>query len=277
MDTPSSTGLLYLWDRRTFFLGVLSDPRHIFQAAAILTVSLDGPFRVQHGNPSQEIVCRSLLLAAGQEAHIDSGNAMIAMCFLDPFGQDYASLSAVMTQVRDGIYVQLPEEQRFQEIFADVLRETPTPDPLYAILDQLFHQRGDTPLAVDPRVVQVVELIKRSITVNLLVEDLADAVELSAPRLIQLFKRQIGVPIRRYRQWHRVYVTAVGVAGGKSLTEAALSAGFTDSSHFSNTFRTMVGMKPSSVLSHLERIRIFAPARPELDASLAAPRPRAIE
>src|SRR5690606_6243280 len=139
-------------------------------------------------------------------------------------------------------------------------------DVLYVKLDRLFQQHDVDQVALDPRVVQVVQLIKSSVADNLSVGELANEVRLSVPRLVQLFKRQVGVPIRRYRQWHRIYVTAVAVASGRSLTDAAITAGFTDSSHFSNTFRTLLGMKPSNILSHLEHIQIIAPTQPKLNA-----------
>lgn len=260
MDTPLSRSLLYLWDRRTLFLGVLSEPRQVAQAAPMLAVSFDQPIRVQTESRGRNIVCHSVLFGSGQKVRTDSGNGVVALCYLDPFGQDYANLAAKMTEVHDGMYVQLKDEQLFQAAFAEVLRMPPKPDALYAILDQLIPQDTVLPLSLDPRVVLVVQRIKASVADNLSLKELADEVNLSVPRLVHLFKGHLGVPIRRYRQWHRLYVTAVGVAQGHSLTEAAIAAGFTDSSHFSNTFRTLLGMKPSTVLSHRNRVRIYAPA-----------------
>jgi AraC-like DNA-binding protein len=87
---------------------------------------------------------------------------------------------------------------------------------------------------------------------------LAAQVGLSEPRLLQLFKETLGVPIRRYRQWHRLFVTAVGVTHGLSLTAAALEAGFTDSAHFSHTFRSILGTTPSAMFSPRGNIRLHA-------------------
>jgi AraC-like DNA-binding protein len=38
---------------------------------------------------------------------------------------------------------------------------------------------------------------------------------------------------------------------GASLTTAAHAAGFTDSSHLSNTFRRMFGLSPSDITRHV--------------------------
>ena len=92
-------------------------------------------------------------------------------------------------------------------------------------------------------------------------------VGLSVPRLRQLCKQQVGVPIRRYRQWHRLFVTATGVSRGLSLTDAALAAGFSDSSHFHHAFYNILGMKPSAILSRWPDLRLYAPASAEQDIS----------
>ncbi|MFN3580775.1 MAG: helix-turn-helix domain-containing protein [Pseudomonas sp.] len=270
MDTLLSGNLLYLWDQRTFFLGVLPEPRQVSQAAPMLAVSLDHPMRVQAENCGRAIVCHSVLFRSGQQVRTDSGNGVVALCFLDPFGQDYANLAAAMTEVYDGMCVRLEEEPLFQSAFADVFRKPPAPDALYLMLEQLFHPDKTPPVLVDPRVVKVVQRIKSSVADNLSLTELASEINLSVPRLVELFKGHLGVPIRRYRQWHRLYVTAVGVSRGDSLTEAAIAAGFTDSSHFSNTFRTMLGMKPSTILSNRHRVHIFAPALERPKALLVA-------
>jgi len=104
-----------------------------------------------------------------------------------------------------------------------------------------------------------VEHIKQTVDDNLSVEDLASLVNLSVPRLVQLFKQQTGVPMRRFRLWHRLYVTAVKMGKGESLTQAAISAGFTDSSHFSHTFRDMLGMSPTAVFAQPNELKIMVP------------------
>ena len=79
----------------------------------------------------------------------------------------------------------------------------------------------------------------------------------SMPQLNRWFKRITGVPVRRYRLWHRLFVTANLMSFGKSLTDAAHEAGFSDSSHLNHTFRSMIGMTPSFVFQRSDRLRIF--------------------
>ena len=134
-------------------------------------------------------------------------------------------------------------------------------ETVYGHLDQMLLAESGSEYAVDQRVVDVIKLIKQTVDDNLSVEALAKEVNLSVSRLVQLFKQQTGVPIRRYRLWHRLYVTAVKIGRGESLTDAAIAAGFTDYSHCSHTFRSMIGMKPSLILSQPNKVRIMVPER----------------
>ena len=130
----------------------------------------------------------------------------------------------------------------------------------YRFLDNFLNEHSlPTTHKVDKRVSQVVDRIKVTIDDNLSVEDLAKEVNLSVPRLVQLFKQQTGIPIRRYRLWHRLYITAIKMGRGDNLTESAIAALFTDSAHCTHSFRSMLGMKPSLLLTQPNKLNIILP------------------
>ncbi len=72
------------------------------------------------------------------------------------------------------------------------------------------------------------------------------------PRLSQLFKEVVGTPIRRFRLWHRVFVTAAKLRGGAGLTDAALAAGFADYAQFARTYRQLAGGNASQARDNTE-------------------------
>lgn len=256
MTLTSAAALLYLWEKRTLYLGPLAESLEVTQAAATLVLGIDQDFALEAGG--ELISCRSALLPAGSSVRLQVPKTRLAVCYLDPFGADFRKLVGRMSEQRAGLYVQLEQQATWAARLLELLHSEASPVPAYALLEQLVGaDAADAPAQkIDPRILSVVELIKRDIADNLSSQYLAAQVGLSEPRLSQLFKETLGVPIRRYRQWHRLFVTAAGVTQGLSLTTAALEAGFADSAHFSHTFHSILGMKPSAILSSRLKIRM---------------------
>jgi len=123
------------------------------------------------------------------------------------------------------------------------------------MLGILPKQQSEAPV-IDPRLQQAVLLIKQDPLSNQSNQWLAEQVGMSESQLQRLFRQVLGVPVRRYRLWHRLFVTAGMMATGTNLTDAALASGFADSSHFSRTFRSMLGMTPSFVFQRHSRLLI---------------------
>lgn len=76
---------------------------------------------------------------------------------------------------------------------------------------------------------------------------LANDVGLSTGELSRRFSREVGIPIRSYRRWRRLLLAIEALAQGANLTDAAHSAGFSDSAHLTRTFRAMFGIAPSEL------------------------------
>ena len=78
----------------------------------------------------------------------------------------------------------------------------------------------------------------------------AGLVGLSRHRLRHLFVEQTGLQLRTYLLWLRLTRGLQSYARGSSLTEAAHDAGFSDSAHFSRTFRRMFGTAAAALQLH---------------------------
>ncbi|MBD3640630.1 MAG: helix-turn-helix domain-containing protein [Marinobacter sp.] len=243
--------LLYLWPRRTLFVGRVAQPIQFSQAAASLLVGLEKSLRVDLSDSGAVWHQQSLLLAPGTRVTIDAGGQLVAACYLDALGQDYRLLAAGMGRQVSGIHGCLRGEMTFRSLCRGLHASPLPPEEAAIALERCINPSGQAYPPADPRVEAVLGLIREQITENLSVEYLARAVNLSVSRLVELFRQQVGVPIRRYRQWHRLFVTVTGVRRGETLTNAAIAAGFTDSAHFSHTFRMTLGMTPSDILAML--------------------------
>jgi len=250
---------LYLWKRRTLYIGKFEEPIDVSQAAATLTISLDEPFTFITEDMDIPVHTHSLILPAGCSATLDTKNALVANCNLDALGRDYFNLFTYAQSAHNKIGFNLCEEallvKCFSHLFCSELNSQQACEYLESKLNPIDISSINE-YVVDARIEKIIELIQSRVNDNMSGEALAEAVNLSIPRLAQLFKQQTGIPIRRYRLWHRLYLTAQYVGQGKNLTDAALEAGFTDSSHFNHTFRSMLGMTPSFILSQVKKTRI---------------------
>lgn len=124
-----------------------------------------------------------------------------------------------------------------------------------AIVTKLDGYAGQGGQAIDPRIQAVLNLLQEKLLFEKpAIAELARHACLSESRLMHLFSKQIGIPLRRYVLWQRVLTAMRMIAqGGISITEAAHSAGFSDSAHLSRTYRSMFGL----TISHCFNISRF--------------------
>lgn len=86
--------------------------------------------------------------------------------------------------------------------------------------------------------------------------DVARAVSLSPTRVTHRVSHELGLPYRALVRWTRMRFAIRATRAGKSLTEAALGAGFADASHLSRTFRAALGISPSRLLERVALLEL---------------------
>jgi AraC-like DNA-binding protein len=72
--------------------------------------------------------------------------------------------------------------------------------------------------------------------------DIAIELNLSESRFLHLFKDTMQIPWRPYLLWRRLICAVQTLQQGKTATEAAYIAGFSDSAHLSRTFKKQFGL-----------------------------------
>lgn len=100
----------------------------------------------------------------------------------------------------------------------------------------------------DPRVLRVIDYIRRHLDEPIRLEELAGEVGLSPSRLRHLFVEQTGVSIKAFVLWERLNIALSLGFSGESWTKAAHAANFADSAHFTRTCRKMFGLAPSGAI-----------------------------
>ena len=251
---------LYLWERRTLYLGPLRSPVRVSLAASRLLVGLEGEIRFRHCSQQQETSARTLLLPVGWQGTLDSGRGRVADCHLDALGFDHALLRQLVSRQEQEAGCALQNQSLLLQAFQALSEADEPAQIMYERLDQLLNPPewvASTAYSCDARILATLQHLKSSTSENLSLVSLAQQVGLSPSRLIGLFKQQIGIPIRRYRLWYRLFLCTQRMTTGTRLTQAALEAGFTDSAHFSRTYRAMLGFCPSALLRPRAGLQVF--------------------
>ncbi len=88
------------------------------------------------------------------------------------------------------------------------------------------------------------DILGSSLDCKITLKDASDAAGLSQYHLLRQFKRQTGVPPHVFRTQRRVEHARVLIRQGRPLAEVAQATGFTDQSHFTNTFKLYTGATP---------------------------------
>ncbi|TRZ42246.1 AraC family transcriptional regulator [Robertkochia solimangrovi] len=78
------------------------------------------------------------------------------------------------------------------------------------------------------------------------VAEIAAHCNLSVGRFLHLFKDETGITYRRAQLWLRI-LKGIPLTGKYTLTEIAHLTGFSDSAHFSRTFRENFGFSPKEI------------------------------
>lgn len=243
-----------LLNGRVLYVGRLPDLDEHRQAAALVCVGLERPFRVRA--QEQVFATRSALVWPQVMHALELDGGLCGFLLVDPDHADFDHLRSHQTyQAAEGIGTDLAHEVELIAAVESIAHYSGAEIP-QALLDrlELSPDRAQSPEAIDPRIRIVMEQLVADTGESLPIERLAELADVSPSRLAHLFKEQVGIPIRMFRVWARLKTAALLLQKGSSLTDAAHGAGFYDSAHFANTFRENFGLPPSAIFSPQRRL-----------------------
>ena len=110
--------------------------------------------------------------------------------------------------------------------------------------------RKDTSVSLSRPVARVLEQIRSEAGLPLALSDYATTSGLSRYQILRHFSAEVGATPHAYLVQHRVKIARRAIAGGASLVDAALSAGFADQSHMTRAFARQIGISPGRYRDH---------------------------
>ncbi|HWK39796.1 MAG TPA: helix-turn-helix domain-containing protein [Hyphomicrobium sp.] len=242
---PAPPGSLWHVDDAgwAMFAGPLHHNAPHAHSAAVYLAGLYGTFRLRIRD-GDWVICRSAVIRAGTPYEFDVAGDPLGVFYLEPnlAGPDALGVLTGSSEEVGGALVGQRDGSLLRACFE---RRSDAGEMHRAMMELLQYGHRRAHRSVDMRITRAVEQMQMMTPESYSTVLAAEAAGLSASRFQHLFTREVGVPFRRYRLWHRLRVAIREAARGSSLTNAAHTAGFADQAHFSRAFRATFGAPPS--------------------------------
>jgi len=108
---------------------------------------------------------------------------------------------------------------------------------------------------IDDRILKCVEYLKRNKESKVSLTEVAQICHLSESRLLHLFKSETGITFRRAQLWNKIS-ESISNLFQSSITETAYKFGFSDSAHYSRTFKENFGFTPKTFIKNSQFIQV---------------------
>lgn len=224
----------------------LQPAEHSHMAAHII-ISTDDSMKVQCAGA--EYLCNGILIPSGIAHAVDTqGNTVLV--FL------YDCTTEVANQIGEVAYIPEKVCKEIAKLYADMESAS---DSYYELEKAVLYRLGITGAAsnvADERIRAAMKFIRAKSTEKVTCQDVADAVHLSQSRFSHLFREQVGMTFAAYLIYQRIMYVYTQMLRGRSITEAALEAGFSSSAHFADINRRVFGISASTITQDLEFIKV---------------------
>jgi AraC-like DNA-binding protein len=213
-----------------------------------ITASLTGSLRLI----GQQASLSAPVLAVKSEAvHRIEADGTIAFVFVEPESRAGRALTEELFSGGE-IAESTPEIRELLAPLATVLDGTPDRTVMLEAGRRAISRLdpGHDPKPSDPRIRRLIDQAAQRLDGPLSLRQAAEGIYVSESRLRHLFVEETGIPFKTYVLWLRLVRALDLYSQGSSLTEAAHSAGFSDSAHLSRIFRRNFGL-PATTLARI--------------------------
>lgn len=249
-------GILYLWNSRVIYATNSMQTDFHEHYAATLAITLEQPIRIETKSGHDDY--RVALLGPNTfHRTVSPGVDMMAL-LIDPETYEYGFIShlAESGEIKKlDIEPFLPLMPRLWRMYHGTVSDVEAWDLQVDLLRSVF-PFAKRDMKVDERIVKIAQKIRTELPDSIRMNEIGKDFSISEDRLIRLFKEHLGIPLRRYLQWVRLLSAVKLLKEGKNLTEVAHEVGFSDSAHFTRTFKEHFGFVPSLFFGHLRSVEV---------------------
>src|SRR5262249_2236279 len=207
-----------------------------------LVMAMKGTLRIRAGSDDKWLKCGAALIRPDAVHEVDARDTTVLIAFVDAESE---LGSALCERIEGGILSISPTQLgRWRALLGEGLSDSTVE---HWVRTELLP--GRRPVQLHPNVHRVINYLREQIGVsdNFSLKTLAEISGLSQSRFMHVFTESVGVPVRPYILWLRLQRAACELMDGRTATEAAHTAGFSDAAHLTRTFRRMLGTTPSDL------------------------------
>ena len=253
---PTPLLRLYFWRHRLLMLGPGFETGLHAHHAAQVCFGLHGTLHLRTDRHKQSAESTGFFVPPDKPHEFAASAISTAILYIEAESEEYAKLWQSLKKPADVTSfsptpISLGDLQRLG-------REGGTLDQANSVSLSLLGLQATARhrSAFDPRMAQCLSMIRSRLDQPLRLASLASELHVSESWLTHRFTKEVGVPMRRYVLWQRLWRAVELALRGTTLTVAAHAAGFSDSAHLSRTFREMFGVAPSFLFEHRDQLAV---------------------
>ena len=243
-------GRAFIGVGRALYIGPAWDTAPHSHHAIQICCGLEGGFGLRSEPKARWSRYDGVLVPSDHEHQLDGKGSPLLLIYLEPETPEgrFLQLLDAKRRIRS---LEPDQMRRVRSIVGAAMGSNFGASRARELIDDVLKLMGFTgsaPASLDSRVLEAVRRLRSHPEKRQSLGRLAHEVELSPSRFRHLFFEGMGISCRRYVLWLRLNAAIEEAARGKSLTGAALAAGFADAPHLTRTFRRMLGIAPSSIV-----------------------------
>jgi AraC-like DNA-binding protein len=250
-DKSPYTSAYFVWNGSSavFFSSCLTPFHSHNTMQLVLDTQKNFKLRVKNGPWG---TYKSLIVKENVIHQLDTNNSVQLIIYLAAEGEIARAIQSGGLLEND-IYA--PDTNIFHFVNSNELEQAlvnPEPRRLKELTDKVLRGLSQeiSTISSDRRIRLIEQVISTMHPDEISIKSLAEQVHLSESRLRSLFKNVTGVSLHRYVLWNKIRFATNQIMAGDSVNEAAIEAGFTDSSHFHKMMVKMYGETPSGFLKN---------------------------